>query len=107
MSRSPFRQICRIICGGTTSSASCFTMSLFMYRSGPELLKAIRDLRAEKERLDHAIAQLEEFATSHRGDGRTQPAAKRRGRKRMDAKERLDVSKRMKTYWAARRKKQG
>jgi hypothetical protein len=79
-------------------------MSLFMYRSGPELLKALRDLRMEKERLDHAIALLEEFARSHRGDGRTQLAGKRRGRKGMDAKERLEVSKRMKTYWAGRRR---
>jgi len=58
----------------------------------------------EKERLDNAIALLEEFARRHRGDGGTQPAAKRRGRKGMDAKERLEVSKRMKTYWAGRRK---
>lgn len=82
-------------------------MSLFMYRSGPELLKAIRDLRAEKERLDHAIALLEDFAGSPPGDGGIQHAAKRRGRKGMDAKERREVSERMKTYWASRRKMQG
>jgi hypothetical protein len=79
-------------------------MSLFMYNAGPELLKAIRDLRAEKEKLDRAIALLEAFAKHHPAPYGRLPAAKRRGRKGMDAKERREVSERMKSYWAKRRK---
>ncbi|MGP8246489.1 MAG: hypothetical protein ACLQVN_18465 [Bryobacteraceae bacterium] len=64
--------------------------------------KAIHDLYAEKERLERAIASLEELQGSVIGG----QAAKRRGRKSMEASERLKVSDRMKKYWASRRKKQ-
>ena len=63
--------------------------------------QAIKELLAEKERLDRAIAHLEGMQ-KQRGDAA--PAAKRRGRKTMDAQARRQVSERMKRYWEARRK---
>lgn len=64
--------------------------------------QAIKELLAEKERLDRAIAHLEGMQ-KQRGD--ETPAKKRRGRKTMDAQARRQVSERMKRYWEARRKK--
>lgn len=70
-----------------------------------DLYKAIRDLYAEKKRLEEAIASLEELmeakvATQHLNlDG----LRKRRGRKSMGPEERRIVSERMKKYWASRR----
>ena len=64
--------------------------------------QAIKELLAEKERLDRAIAHLEGMQ-KQRGDAA--PAQKRRGRKTMDAQARRQVSERMKRYWEARRKK--
>ncbi len=54
----------------------------------------IRDLLAQKERLERAIQELEKLAS--------QPP-KRRGRKSMGDEERRAVSERMKKYWASRR----
>lgn len=71
-----------------------------------DLYKAIQDLYAEKEKLERVIASLEELqraaeaAPSSPGEG-----GKRRGRKSMGSKERLEVSERMKKYWETRRKK--
>ncbi len=69
-----------------------------------DLYKAIRALYDEKKRLDKLIESLEEL---HARDVRAErPVARsRRGRKKMSAAERLEVSERMKKYWAARRKK--
>ncbi|MBZ5578549.1 MAG: 2-hydroxyacyl-CoA dehydratase family protein [Acidobacteriia bacterium] len=67
-----------------------------------DLYKAIGELRARKEQLERIIAQLEEL------QGTTGPVptpSKRRGRKSMGAKERAEVSKRMKNYWASRAKR--
>ena len=70
-----------------------------------DLYKAIRDLYAEKERLERVIASLEELQRT----GATIPEAdlkgKRRGRKSMSSGERQEVSERMKKYWANRRKR--
>ncbi len=63
--------------------------------------QAIKELLAEKERLDRAIAHLEGMQ-KQRVDGA--PTQKRRGRKTMDAEARREVSERMKRYWEARRK---
>ena len=72
-----------------------------------DLYKAIQDLYAEKEKLERVIASLEEL---QRTAGALPPLAKsgggRRGRKSMSAKERQEVSNRMKKYWADRRKHQ-
>jgi hypothetical protein len=66
-----------------------------------DIYAVIRELYAEKERLDRTIATLEELQ-----DGAAVPArgGKRRGRKSMNAEERREVSERMKKYWALRRK---
>ena len=71
-----------------------------------DLNKAIQQLYAEKERLERVIASLEELQRSAGAVPAFTQGAKRRGRKFMDPKERLDVSERMKRYWAARRKEQ-
>ena len=62
-----------------------------------DVYKALRELYAEKKRLDAAISVLE-----NRIRRETRPGT-RRGRKKMSAEERLEVSKRMSQYWAARR----
>ncbi len=67
-----------------------------------DLYKAIRSLYDEKKRLDKLIESLEELHA--RGARAEHPAVRsRRGRKKMSPAERLEVSERMKRYWAARR----
>jgi len=61
---------------------------------------AMDDLRCEKEKLDRAIALLEQLQGVVTVAA---PEKKRRGRKFMSAKERLEVSARIKKYWQARR----
>jgi hypothetical protein len=61
----------------------------------------IRQLHAEKERLDRVISSLEELQG---GAAVEAPGGKRRGRKSMNAEERREVSERMKRYWELRRK---
>ena len=62
--------------------------------------KLIQDLKEDIAKIERAIASLEQLrhlpflAINQRS---------RRGRKRMDAEERKQVSARMKAYWAARR----
>jgi hypothetical protein len=70
-----------------------------------DLYKAIQDLYAEKEKLERVIASLEELQRTA-GSVPVMPArpAKRRGRKSMSSEERLEVSERMRKYWAGRRK---
>jgi hypothetical protein len=72
-----------------------------------DLYKAIRDLYAEKDRLERVIASLEELQRNALVAKEAQPKGKRRGRKSMNAKERMEVSERMKKYWENRRKKTG
>jgi hypothetical protein len=66
-----------------------------------DLDKIIRDLRTEKERLDRAIASLEDLTKT----GAVTPivVTKRRGRKTMDEDERKEVSARMREYWRKRK----
>ena len=63
-----------------------------------DLDKVLRDLYLEKRRLDRAIVRLEAKLALPLGLPRS-----RRGRKTMNADERLEVSRRMSAYWAARR----
>jgi hypothetical protein len=75
-----------------------------------DLFKAIRELYEEKQRIDEVIAHLE-FLSADRGASTGSPTVPlavrhRRGRKNMGAEERLEVSRRMKEYWAKRRKVQ-
>jgi len=69
-----------------------------------DLYKAIQDLYAEKEKLERVIASLEELQRNAGLDPELPKPGRRRGRKSMGAKERQDVSERMKKYWANRRK---
>ena len=70
------------------------------------LYKAIQDLYAEKEKLEHVIASLEELQRNAGSLPVLPKATKRRGRKSMSSAERQEVSDRMRKYWASRRKKQ-
>jgi len=70
-----------------------------------DLYKAIQDLYAEKEKLERVIASLEELQQAAGSVPALPATGKRRGRKSMDAKERQEVSERMKKYWASRRKR--
>ena len=70
-----------------------------------DLFKAIRELYEEKRRIDQVIASLEALTVRRDVEVKT-PAktARRRGRKGMTEEERVEVSQRMKEYWASRRK---
>jgi hypothetical protein len=65
-----------------------------------DFYKTIQELRQEKEKLDRVIASLEALQSSVN----TAPPRKAgRGRKFMGAAERLEVSERMRRYWASKR----
>ncbi len=66
-----------------------------------DLQKAIRELYAEKERIDSVISSLEQYLQG-KGPG---PEKRRRGRKSMGPEERQEVSARMRSYWAAQRER--
>jgi hypothetical protein len=68
-----------------------------------DLYKAIQELYEEKERLERVIASLEELQRTAESAPEFTHTPKRRGRKSMTAKERQEVSERMKKYWAQRR----
>jgi hypothetical protein len=79
-----------------------------------DLRSILRDLYAEKKRLDKAIALLEEVHDSHSTqspaastDTTQTPPVRRRGRKSMGNAEREQVSKRMKAYWSKNKEGQG
>jgi len=71
-----------------------------------DLYKAIRDLYAEKEKLERVIASLEELQRAAEGGQAMLGGSNRRGRKSMGNGERAEVSERMKKYWASRRKEE-
>ena len=68
--------------------------------------KIIRELYADKQRLDHVIRQLEQLHDAQQGADTPLRPRSSRGRKSMGAQERQEVSRRMKSYWANRRKQQ-
>ena len=68
-----------------------------------DLYKAIQNLYAEKEKLEHVIASLEELQRTVGAPPAIPNSGKRRGRKSMSSKERKEVSERMKKYWESRR----
>ena len=61
--------------------------------------KMLEELYTERELLDEAIRSLEAMLAEA-----TQKKPRRRGRYSMPPEERREVSRRMKAYWAARRK---
>jgi hypothetical protein len=65
-----------------------------------DLYAFIRELYAEKEELDRAIAALEGMQTDLAVVAHAE--SKKRGRKSMRPEERREVSERMKKYWAKR-----
>ena len=69
-----------------------------------DLDKVIAKLQGERAKLDEIITSLEQLQRSG-GDVPKEVIKKRRGRKFMNEADRLEVSERMKRYWAARRKK--
>jgi hypothetical protein len=69
-----------------------------------DLTEAIRQLYAERERLDRVIASLERLENEPDALRSRAATPKRRGRKAMTAEERRQVSERMRQYWADRRK---
>lgn len=71
-----------------------------------DLHTAIRELYAEKQRLDRAIESLEQLqgVKEIRNVPATPPAKGLRGRRFMDPVARKQVSDRMREYWAARRR---
>lgn len=64
----------------------------------------IASLEREHERIMAALTQLRAIARAQDGSVRQRST---RGRKSMGAAERLQVSARMRRYWASRRKGQG
>ena len=68
-----------------------------------DLSKTIQDLYAEKEKLEHVIASLEELQRAADANSHVMSRSSRRGRKSMGSQERQEVSARMKKYWASRR----
>jgi hypothetical protein len=68
-----------------------------------DIIKALRELHAERKRLNILIASLEAQSVARK---RGAPTPGRRGRKSMSAAERLEVSRRMTMYWEARRAQQ-
>jgi hypothetical protein len=74
-----------------------------------DLKALLRKLYTERETIERAIASLEPLLVSDRGEATAlaEFTGNRRGRKSMGQKERREVSKRMKQYWAKRRGCQG
>ncbi|MBL8227050.1 MAG: hypothetical protein JNL98_01175 [Bryobacterales bacterium] len=70
-----------------------------------DLTKAIRELQHEKRRIEQVIAHLETLV-SREGGPKPVAGPKKRGRKGMSIEERGDMSRRMKEYWAKRRKEE-
>lgn len=67
------------------------------------LQPTISQLQAEHQELSMVIFHLEKLQTLRAGRGPLPATGKRGGRKSMGARERQEVSERMKRYWASRR----
>jgi len=65
-----------------------------------DIHRILKDLNEERRRLERIIESLEVVVKT--GGGYIKPPS-RRGRKFMDAEDRLEVSERMKRYWAGKR----
>jgi hypothetical protein len=65
-----------------------------------DLTRILAQLYAERDRVQQAIATLEQFQQER---NTAVQVHRKRGRKSMDAEERKVVAERMKTYWARKR----
>lgn len=63
-----------------------------------DIIKVIKELRVERDRVDRAIQVLEGMLGIQ-----SAAAPRKRGRPKMTPEERAAVSERMRKYWAARR----
>ncbi len=68
-----------------------------------DLIRIIGDLREERKKLDQIIASLEGLQVTQ--DLAASTLAPRKGKRGMDADARMEVSRRMKKYWAKRQSK--
>ena len=68
-----------------------------------DISSALQELYAERQKVERAIAALQELQATYVSHPDLS-SGNRRGRKSMNAKERIEVSQRMKKYWANRRK---
>jgi arylsulfatase A-like enzyme len=65
-----------------------------------DLIRILAQLYAERDRVQQAIATLEQFQQER---NTALPGHRRRGRKSMGTEERKVVAERMKKYWAKKR----
>jgi hypothetical protein len=68
-----------------------------------DFTQTLTELYGEKKKIEVAIAAMEDLARSLCGKPIPGQLPRRRGRKSMNAEERLEVSRRMKRYWSKRR----
>ena len=68
-----------------------------------DLSRILEQFCAERQRVQQAIATLEEFQQER---STAVPAHRKRGRKSMGAEERKVAAQRMKTYWARKRQQE-
>ncbi len=67
-----------------------------------DLIKIIRELRDERDKLEQIVKSLKQLQLAAL---QTPKPTVKRGRPSMDPEARMEVSQRMKRYWAARRAK--
>ncbi len=67
-----------------------------------DIYQAIEQLQEERRRIEAIIEHLEALLAGRTGEA--VPQKGRRGRKNMSEEERVQVSERMKAYWAKKRK---
>jgi len=65
-----------------------------------DLNKIIRELQDERDKLEQIVKSLEQLQITA---GQKQEPPAKRGRRSMDPEARVEVSERMKRYWADRR----
>jgi hypothetical protein len=89
---------------GTCNGCSAQTIKGLMASKSPgmDFSRTIEQLRREKEKLERAIASLEDLQAAV---PKTTPERPLTGRRFIGAEERREISERMKRYWSNRRNK--
>jgi len=72
-----------------------------------DITKVLERLKSEKAAIERAIAEIEAILKSPGPTPQSVRAPERRGRKSMGDQERVEVSTRMKAYWAKKRAERG